>query len=208
MPEPLLPLFPLSLVLLPSTPLPLHIFEERYKEMMGDIIPGRREFGVVLAREGGVANIGCTATVEHVLLRYPDGQLDVATMGRRRFQILSLDDEKSYLRASVEFFNDDNAEAVPARLRGRAVAAYKKLREALQEQPSIEPRLDDPQLSFQLAQFVEDPDHRQTMLGMKSEIERLEFFVRNLPDYLIKRERMLRARRVGPQNGHAKHYTE
>ena len=208
MPEPLLPLFPLSLVLLPSTPLPLHIFEERYKEMMGDIIPGRREFGVVLAREGGVANIGCTATVEQVLRRYPDGQLDVATMGRRRFQILSLDDERSYLRASVEFFNDDDAEAAPVRLRGQAVAAYNKLREALQEQTSIEPRLDDPQLSFQLAQFVEDLDHRQTMLGMKSETERLQFFVRSLPDYLTKRERVLLARRVGPQNGHAKHYTE
>ena len=207
MPEPLLPLFPLFLVL-PSTPLPLHIFEERYKEMMGDIIPGRREFGVVLAREGGVANIGCTATVEQVLRRYPDGQLDVATMGRRRFQILSLDDERSYLRASVEFFNDDDAEAAPVRLRGQAVAAYNKLREALQEQTSIEPRLDDPQLSFQLAQFVEDLDHRQTMLGMKSETERLQFFVRSLPDYLTKRERVLLARRVGPQNGHAKHYTE
>jgi len=208
MPEPLLPLFPLSLVLLPSTPLPLHIFEERYKEMMGDIIPGRREFGVVLAREGGVANIGCTATVEQVLRRYPDGQLDVATMGRRRFQILSLDDERSYLRASVEFFNDDDAEAAPVRLRGQAVAAYNKLREALQEQTSIEPRLDDPQLSFQLAQFVEDLDHRQTMLGMKSETDLLQFFVRSLPDYLTKRERVLLARRVGPQNGHAKHYTE
>jgi hypothetical protein len=208
MPEPLLPLFPLSLVLLPATPLPLHIFEERYKEMMGDIIPARREFGVVLARDGGVANIGCTATVEQVLRRYPDGQLDVATVGRRRFQILSLDDDKSYLRASVEFFNDDDAEAAPVRLRGQAVAAYKKLRNALEEQPPIEPRLDDPQLSFQLAQFVEDLDHRQTMLAMKSETERLEFFVRSLPDYLTKRERILLARRVGPRNGHAKHYTE
>lgn len=175
---------------------------------MGDIIPERREFGVVLAREGGVANIGCSATVEQVLRRYPDGQLDVATMGRRRFRILSLDDEKSYLRASVEFFNDDDAAAAPAPLRAEAVAAYKKLRGALPEQQFVEPRLDDPQLSFQLAQFVEDLDHRQTMLGMKSETERLEFFVRSLPDYLVKRERILLARRVGPQNGHAKHCPE
>jgi len=204
----LLPLFPLSLVLVPSMPLPLHIFEDRYKEMMAEAISGHSEFGVVLAKEQGIANIGCTATVEQVLRRYPDGQLDVATMGRRRFQILSLDDERSYLRASVEFFNDDDAEAAPVRLRGQAVAAYNKLREALQEQTSIEPRLDDPQLSFQLAQFVEDLDHRQTMLGMKSETERLQFFVRSLPDYLTKRERVLLARRVGPQNGHAKHYTE
>src|SRR3954466_5309907 len=101
----LLPIFPLSLVLLPTTPLPLHIFEERYKEMMGLLIPERGEFEVVLARDGGVVNLGCTATVEQVVRRYPDGRLDLVAMGRRRFQIVSLDEEKPYLRAEVEYFN-------------------------------------------------------------------------------------------------------
>src|SRR4051794_30991450 len=102
MPGLLLPMFPLSLVLLPTTPLPLHIFEDRYKEMMGMLIPERGEFGVVLTKGGGVVNIGCTATVEEVVRRYPDGRLDLIAVGRRRFNILSLDEEKAYLRAEVE----------------------------------------------------------------------------------------------------------
>ncbi len=103
----LLPLFPLPLVLFPRTPLPLHIFEDRYKEMIGDVLPNRSEFGVVLARENGILNAGCTAVVEEVLERHPDGRMDILTVGRRRFEILDLNDEKSYLRGAVEFFDDD-----------------------------------------------------------------------------------------------------
>ena len=58
-----LPLFPLEVVLFPRTALPLHIFEERYKEMIGEAIAARSEFGVVLTREKGIVNVGCTATV-------------------------------------------------------------------------------------------------------------------------------------------------
>src|SRR5581483_8862117 len=100
----LLPLFPLSVVLLPAMPLPLHIFEDRYKEMIGDVIPVDGEFGVVLAKEDGIVNIGCTAAVLQVVRKYPDGRMDLVAAGRRRFQIQSLDEEKSYLRATVEYF--------------------------------------------------------------------------------------------------------
>ena len=97
----LLPLFPLSLVLVPGMPLPLHIFDDRYKEMMADVIPEGREFGIVLAKEDGIVNVGCTAKVQKVLKRYPDGRLDVLAGGQRRFRIESLDEEKSYLQAEV-----------------------------------------------------------------------------------------------------------
>lgn len=200
-----LPLFPLSLVLLPATPLPLHIFEERYKEMMGDIIPDGAEFGVVLAKDDGIVNIGCTATVDRVLQRYPDGRLDLVAIGQRRFRVVSLNDDKSYLRASVEFFNDEEASAVPLNLRRRALTAFQRLRQL--EEPSlvIEPAIEAPQLSFQLAQFISDLDKRQTVLSIRSEVERLEFLVSLLPDYILQRERILRAKRVAPLNGHAKH---
>jgi Lon protease-like protein len=59
----LLPLFPLEVVLLPQNYLPLHIFEERYKEMIGEAIAENREFGIVLATEGGIVNTGCTASI-------------------------------------------------------------------------------------------------------------------------------------------------
>ena len=135
----LLPLFPLSMVLLPATPLPLHIFEDRYKELMGEVIPARDEFGIVLAKEDGIVNIGCTATVDRVFRRYPDGRLDLLAVGHRRFQVVSIDEEKPYLRASVEYFNDEEATDVPADLRLKAISAYERLREVEKPEIIIEP---------------------------------------------------------------------
>lgn len=201
----LLPLFPLSVVLLPATPLPLHIFEERYKEMMGDVIAERGEFGVVLAKEDGIVNIGCTATVDQILERYADGRLDLLAIGRRRFRILSVDEDKSYLRAEIEFFNDEEASEVPPELRQKAIAGYRQLREIEPPDVVVEPQLDGPQLSFQLAQFISDLDKRQTVLTLRSEVERLEYLVSILPSYLAQREKVVLAKRLAPLNGHAKH---
>ena len=85
----LLPLFPLQVVLLPGAELPLHIFEDRYKEMMREVIRDRLEFGVVLANEKGIVNTGCSATGDRVLRHYPDGRLDLLTRGRRRVSALA-----------------------------------------------------------------------------------------------------------------------
>jgi Lon protease-like protein len=200
----LLPLFPLSLVLLPAMPLPLHIFEDRYKEMMGDVVPAAAEFGVVLAKEGGIVNIGCTARVERVLRRYTDGRLDLIAVGERRFQIASLDENKSYLRAEVEFFNDEDATEVPPELHKKAVAAYRLLNEIDNPGESEEPEFDLVRVSFLLAQLISDLDKRQTVLALRSEVERLEYLLRIVPEYLIQRERTARARRLAPLNGHPK----
>jgi Lon protease-like protein len=209
MPGPLLPLFPLSLVLLPTTPLPLHIFEDRYKEMMGRLIPERGEFGVVLAKDGGLVNVGCTATVEEVVRRYPDGRLDLIAVGRRRFQIISLDEEeKTYLQAEVEFFNDEDASPAPPALQQQAIAEYDRLRVTETETPARAARIGEPQLSFQLAQAIDDLEYRQALLVMRSEKERLIYLIQSLPGYIHKRERISLAKRVGPRNGHAKHYNE
>ena len=204
----LLPIFPLSVVLLPTTPLPLHIFEDRYKEMMGDLIPAKEEFGVVLAKDQGIVNVGCTATVDRVFQRYPDGRLDLLAIGRRRFQVMSLDEEKSYLRAAVEYFNDDEATEPASELRQLAIQGYRLLREIEKPEVVIEPQLDAPQLSFQLTQFISDLDKRQTVLALRSEVERLQFLVTIFPDYLRERQQITLAKRLAPTNGHAKHLRE
>ena len=103
----LLPLFPLQLVVFPGSAVPLHIFEERYKEMVGEAEARSSEFGIVLVKDGGIANAGCTVVVEKVLRRYPDGRFDLIARGQRRFEIMSLDQEKDYLRGEVEFFADE-----------------------------------------------------------------------------------------------------
>jgi ATP-dependent Lon protease len=204
----LLPLFPLSIVLLPGTPLPLHIFEDRYKQMMNDVIPDSSEFGVVLAKEDGIVNIGCTATVDRVLQRYPDGRMDLIAVGQRRFRIVSLDEEQPYLRAEVEYFNDDESGDVPPDLRQTAITAYEKLRAIDSPNVIVEPHLEAAQLSFQLAQFIADLDKRQTILVLRSETERLQFFIDMLPGYIVQRGLTATARRLAPRNGHAKHVKE
>lgn len=114
MPSRLLPLFPLQVVVFPRTPLPLHIFEERYKEMVGGAMRDNSEFGVVLAKDGGIVNAGCTVTVEKLLQMYPDGRMDVLTRGQRRFEIVSLNEEMEYLQAEVNYFDDEDS-ADPSR---------------------------------------------------------------------------------------------
>jgi len=78
----LIPLFPLQLVVFPRTRLPLHIFEERYKEMVGEAIRDESEFGIVLAKDGGILNAGCTVKVAKVLEMYADGRMDILTLGQ------------------------------------------------------------------------------------------------------------------------------
>jgi len=200
----LLPIFPLSLVLLPGMPLPLHIFEDRYKEMMADVLPDNREFGIVFAKDEGIVNIGCTATVQKVVRRYEDGRLDLLAIGQRRFQIDSLNEDKSYLRAEVEYFDDDEEEDVPRDLKEKALLAFGQLRE--DEEPStFQAAARNPRLSFQIARLVKDLDERQTVLTLRSENERLEHLVRVVPGYLAQQEKIALAKRVGPLNGHAKH---
>ena len=105
------PLFPLDVVLFPGTPLPLHIFEERYKEMIGECITDCSDFGVVRAQQEGLAVIGCMAKIVRVLHEYEDGRLDILCEGRDRFEIEMLDNSRDFLQAEVDFFNDDGAES-------------------------------------------------------------------------------------------------
>ncbi|MCC6536095.1 MAG: LON peptidase substrate-binding domain-containing protein [Bryobacterales bacterium] len=192
----LLPLFPLSVVLLPQNPLPLHIFEDRYKEMIGRVLREGGEFGVVLAAGQGILPAGCTATVQEVTKEYPDGRLDIVTIGRRRFTIRAVDQELAYARGEVEFFEDDEPGA-PAALREQAAAACRPILEEGLD-------LDDPQLSFLLAQPITDSLFRQQMLMLRSERERLERLITFLPGYLAAQKQAAARREAAGKNGHGK----
>lgn len=205
MQDSLLPLFPLQLVLLPGATLPLHIFEERYKEMIGECLTNQTEFGVVQAGDGGVLNTGCTATVEEVLKRYPDGRMDIVTLGRRRFEIILLNDERSYLRGAVEFFDDeDPADPVDPGLRSRLIAAYNLLRSSgfVEDLPELDES--NKRLSFQIAAVFDDLRIRQALLALKSESDRLRLLGEQLPEYVAKRQYVDHMKVVAPRNGHGK----
>jgi Lon protease-like protein len=200
----LLPIFPLPLVLLPGMPLPLHVFEDRYKEMMADILPENREFGIVFAKEEGIVNIGCTATVQKVVRRYEDGRLDLLASGQRRFEIDSLNEDRTYLQAEVEYFDDEEEESVPRALKEKALLAFGQL-QGNDDPSTFQAPARGSRLSFQMARLVKDLDERQTVLALRSENERLEHLVRLVPSYLAQQEKIALAKRVGPLNGHAKH---
>jgi len=197
----LLPLFPLRVVVFPRTPLPLHIFEERYKEMIGDAIQATSEFGIVPAKEDGIFDAGCTVVVEKVLKSYSDGRMDIITRGVRRFEIVGLNEEMTYLRGEVEFFDDDEPGPGPAELQEKALMQYRGLLETGELRES-EPVLSDPQLSFQLAQAVQDTDFLSVLLRNRSEPQRLK----QLADYLArlapKMREASRMRKLSPLNGH------
>ncbi|MGE5488341.1 MAG: LON peptidase substrate-binding domain-containing protein [bacterium] len=198
----LLPLFPLPLVLFPGTTLPLHIFEDRYKQLINEAIRDQSEFGIVLARQRAVLTTGCTAVVDRVLKHYEDGRMDIVVAGRRRFEISSLDQKRAFLRGEVSFFDDDDFEDAPADLREQALEDYKTLLIMGEEAP--DPDWDAPQLSFQLANIVEDLDFRQSLLLLRSEAARVRAFVEFCREYIPNRRAIAELRRVQPTNGHSR----
>jgi Lon protease-like protein len=202
MPTRLLPLFPLHVVVFPRTSLPLHIFEERYKEMVGGAIRDNSEFGIVLAKEDGIVNAGCTVTVEKLLQMYPDGRMDVLTRGQRRFEIVSLNEEKDYLQAEVNFFDDEDAADPAPELRNQAVSNYQTLMRLPGAHPGPDPDLADRQLSFQLAHQLPDLDFLSSLLRHRSETERLKQLNQYLALYIPRQRTVERMKALAPTNGH------
>lgn len=198
----LIPLFPLNVVVFPRTPLPLHVFEERYKEMVGAAIRDNSEFGIVLAQEDGIVNAGCTVVVEKVAQMYPDGRMDILTRGRRRFEIHSLNEEKAYLQAEVTFFDDEDFSPAPDELREQALSHYRELSGLNSARERGEPDLKDPQLSFQLAQAVPDLNFLSVLLRQRSETGRLQDLNEYLKQYIPKQQAIERVRALAPTNGH------
>jgi Lon protease-like protein len=199
----LLPLFPLQVVLFPGALLPLHIFEDRYKEMIGEAIKGRTEFGILLATGEGLASIGCTATVEKVLREYPDGRLDILTRGLRRFELLLVNEERSFLRGTVEFLEDDFSEPAPTD-REKAIEGYNLCRKLSSDAPLSPADADNPTLSFVLAEPLADLGLRQTILGARSEADRLKHLADYFPKYLARELHVQKVKSSAPQNGHGK----
>jgi Lon protease-like protein len=197
----LIPLFPLPVVVFPRTRLPLHIFEERYKKMVGEAIRDNSEFGIVLARDEGIVNAGCTVAVEKLLQMYPDGRMDILTRGRQRFEIESLDEELEFLRANVNFFDDDTFEPTAPEVRAEALENIRALRDLQNSEERPETDLDDPQLSFQLAQGLPDLDFLSGLLRRRSEPARLTELNRYLSTYIPRQKTIRRVKNVAPNNG-------
>ena len=197
----LLPLFPLDVVLFPGTPLPLHIFEPRYKEMIGECLSQHRTFGVVRVIEQGLAEVGCTAEITTVVKEYPDGRLDIVTEGRQRFEVVRLDQERSFLQAEVIMI-DDEPGAAPQAETSRAVQLHSELLAIAGAKQDLSPA-DPAALSFYLAGSLPlDLDFKQKLLALRSEPERLFLLISYLETILPNLRRATTAREKAGGNGH------
>jgi len=177
-PETTIPLFPLGVVLLPAMVLPLHIFEERYKIMIGECLEQDREFGIVYSDQKEIRKKGCTAKIVQVLRRYDDGRMDILTRGEKRFLIEEIFDDKAYLQARVAYFDD----AVEEKSEELATLVNVGI-ELLQELDSLTgkrtdysavSKLDPKTISFLLAYNDEfTPAEKQEFLAMTSTRQRI-----------------------------------
>ena len=186
----MLPLFPLGAVLYPGMLLPLHIFEERYRQLIRDLLDGPepRRFGVIAIRQGretgidGVRSlyeIGCTAVLRRVE-QHEDGRYDIVTVGTDRFRLLGLDETQPYLRGEVELLAEEPADPVAAGPAARFVqVAFREYLDALTEWGGATVRLEDlPDepvlLSFIVAAaMVIDLPERQALLAEPDAVRRL-----------------------------------
>ena len=172
----LLGLFPLGIVLLPGEVVPLHIFEERYKKLIGERLEGG-EFGIVLAEEDTVRECGTTARVAQLIEELDDGRMNVLVQGKRRFRIIKVHDpedhEADYLTAEVDFYRDSQPEATEL-LREGVVAVFEKMLALMGVDSPEEPAGEGP-LSFRVAAAVDfGAPLKQELLEALSEEQRLE----------------------------------
>jgi len=105
----IIPIFPLEVVLLPDLPLPLHIFEERYKTMIADCLHNKLDFGVIYNHNNKMEQVGCTAKIVQIQKEYEDGRMDILVQGNYRFKIEEIIKDKSYLQSRISYIEDDDA---------------------------------------------------------------------------------------------------
>ena len=193
-------LFPLGIVLLPTEQVPLHIFEERYKELISECLENEQEFGLVYADGDGVREIGTRAAVIEVLARLEDGRMNVVAEGRERFRLLELTEGRSFHTGSVEPVVDkqDPADAESV---ARALELFERLKELTASDVEV-PAAESPQLSFELAARVElAPEAKQALLQEVSERVRVEQVVELLAEANLTVERQRRAAERAATNG-------
>jgi Lon protease-like protein len=193
-------LFPLPLVLLPTEQVPLHIFEERYQELIGECLDRETEFGLLYADDDGIREIGTRAAVIEVLNRFDDGRLNIVVEGRERFRLAKLTDGRAFHTGSVAPLEDQVDPAEPASVE-RARELFANLRELTGSEVEI-PDAGMPQLSFALAARVElAAPVKLELLAELSERVRLERVCELLESAAVTVERRRRAAERAATNG-------
>lgn len=214
-----IPLFPLPLVMLPNELLPLHVFEDRYREMLRDVESGSNYFGILLFEPDGfsvdrppVGRVGCLAELRQSEL-LPDGRSNILTLGIVRFRLLDyIESEKLYYVGEVEFFVDDKeggdeleplADEVFGLFERMAKAAF-SMSSSRGQFPEIQ-KTDPESLSFLItAAFNFDNEKKYSLLELTSTSERLTQLKELLDSTVNRMEESAEILSVAKFNGHGK----
>jgi Lon protease-like protein len=171
------PLFPLGLTAVPHELVPLHIFEDRFRTMIDEVLEDAREFGIVWAAEDGLKANGCAMEVAEVLERHDDGRLDILARGTRPFRIVEEHFDHVYPSGEVEFLED---KAEP-RDTGTVDAAHEAYGDLVEEATDkvLEPDVLEPLTAYEMAATVDfGPDAKQGLLDLRSENARMRLLTR------------------------------
>jgi ATP-dependent Lon protease len=198
-----IPLFPLNVVLFPGEELPLHIFEPRYRSMVRECLDGRSPFGLLLAMDDGITRVGCTAEILEVVKRYPDGRMDIITVGRDPFRIVELFTEDPLLEGQVDYLEDRDA-TVEYKCQRKLIEEYETCHTLLfNTLPRNLEAAPAEVLSYAIAATLPlDLLCKQQILELRTESERRERLLKYLCDWaphLLKEKAM---RQSAGSNGH------
>jgi Lon protease-like protein len=166
------PLFPLGLVLLPQELVPLHIFEDRYKTMIGECLDDETEFGIIWLSDEGLKEVGCSARISRVLERFEDGRINILVEGTDPFRLLRRIEDLPYPAGDVEVLPTE--EAADDEAADQARERYADLVEQVTDsrpEPDALDRLD----AYGMAATLDvEPAAKQKLLEQRSESDRLE----------------------------------
>lgn len=205
MSEELLPLFPLQVVLFPNSVLPLHIFEERYKQLIGECLSEGKEFGINLLHENEIVKVGCSATVTKLLKKYEDGKMDILVQGQRRYQLLELGETSALYGMGRIQLLQSREEVIDKALATETVRLHNQLVDFVYKNKGfgIEYNGQHPEISFTIAlKAGMDLAQRQLLLELNSENERLKILHQYLSEVIPKLHKIGEAERLIKSDGY------
>lgn len=205
---PVIGLFPLNIVLFPNASYPLHIFEERYKTLVGETIAANGEFGINLVEGGKLFEVGCRVKVTRRIKDYPDGRKDIGVTGTSRYRVLRIrPSERAYITADIEEYEDEHPEPEPEILE-HALRLYNELVERVYGEAEKQLQKEDwvkGGAAFRIAQKSGlDLILRQRLLEMRSESERLSMLSEHLDNILPKIRHAEQVRTLSRNDGYLK----
>ncbi len=192
-------LFPLELVLLPGERVPLHIFEDRYRELIGECLSDGIEFGLILENEDGLREVGTSTAVVELIDTFEDGRMNVLVEGRSRFRVVALTEGRAFQTAEVEALDDDGETPTGDEVE-QAMSVFRRLVAVAEADEIEQPTASSPDLSFELASRVDfGHELKQELLELRSERRRLRRLSEMLEQAVaaLAREREVRQRASG-----------